>query len=232
MTEYNAKDMRSKAGQMLDEARRGEEVVIWRRGAERFVLRYEAEGAHSGEHQVDISMSTGADDLLGQLIDGQSTTNDLLRQLVEHKDTVLDDLIKQTKAHAAEVVTSGAVTARVDEEPQRPVVVIPERVEDSKPEPPSEPSPEELRAAREYFGLREVPQGLEITEKGIQSALGTVKKIARQDPDSAEAKVMDMGPADEDRIEFLRCVQLDKLSKALAKRAAGDRRWLGSATPF
>ncbi|CAL9455634.1 hypothetical protein SUDANB15_02515 [Streptomyces sp. enrichment culture] len=102
-----------------------------------------------------------------------------------------------------------------------------------EPEPaqPEEPSPEELQAAHEYFGLRETSDGLEITERGIQSALGAVKKIARQDPESAEAKVMTMGPADEDRIEFLRCVQLDKLSKALAKRAAGDPKWLGVATP-
>lgn len=100
-----------------------------------------------------------------------------------------------------------------------------------EPEKPGEPSQDELRAAYDYLGLRETSEGLEVTQRGVQSALGTVKKIAREDPSSAEARVMAMGAADDDRIEFLRCVQLDKLSKVMAKRAAGDPRWLGVATP-
>ncbi|BAC73254.1 hypothetical protein AQJ43_23610 [Streptomyces avermitilis] len=110
-------------------------------------------------------------------------------------------------------------------------MVIPEAVKAPEPEKPGEPSQDELRAAYDYLGLRETSEGLEVTQRGVQSALGTVKKIAREDPSSAEARVMAMGAADDDRIEFLRCVQLDKLSKVMAKRAAGDPRWLGVATP-
>ncbi|MFG2380590.1 hypothetical protein [Streptomyces avermitilis] len=110
-------------------------------------------------------------------------------------------------------------------------VVIPETVKAPEPEKPGEPTQDELTAAYEYLGLQEDPDGLSVTQRGIQSALGTVRKIARQDPESAEAKVMKMGAADEERVEFLLCVQVDKLSKALAKRAAGDPRWLGAGTP-
>ncbi|MET8511993.1 hypothetical protein [Streptomyces sp. NPDC005077] len=233
MGSYNAKDMRSKAGQMLDEARRGGEVVIMRRGAERFVLRYEPEGAHPSEHQGDASVSTPAsDDLLGQIISGQEQTNDLLRALVEQgkADRTLDEIIERSQP--ARVAEPSMVTVRLEEEPvQARPVVIPEAVEDPEPEKPGEPTQDELTAAYEYLGLRETPDGLDVTQKGIQSALGTVKKIAREDPASAEAKVMAMGAAEDERIEFLRCVQIDKLSKVMAKRAAGDLKWLGVATP-
>jgi antitoxin (DNA-binding transcriptional repressor) of toxin-antitoxin stability system len=225
---YKTREMQTKAKEILDAVDAGEEVQITRNGRVYRVVLAEGEPVRAEPR----------DDLLATLVEQGSQQIDLLRQLVEHKDTVLDDLVKQTKAQPAEVATSGIVTARVDEEhepatePQeRPTVVIPERVEDPKPEPPGEPTQGELRTAHEYFGLRETTGGLDITEKGIQSALSTVKKIARQDPESAEAKVMVMGAADEDRIEFLRCVQIDKLTKALAKRAAGDPKWLGMATP-
>lgn len=124
MTEYNAKDMRSQAGKMLDEARRGEEVVIWRRGAERFVLRYEPEeSAHPSEHQGGIPVSTSSDDLLEQLISGQQQTNDLLRQLVDQKDTDLGEIIRRSESQLSQVADPGklTVTARVEEpEPAEP----------------------------------------------------------------------------------------------------------------
>lgn len=94
-------------------------------------------------------------------------------------------------------------------------MVIPERVEDPKPEPPGEPTEDELTAAREYFGLKETLDGLDLLPKGIWSALAHMKKASRGKPDSVEAQV----------------IQIDRYSKALAKRAAGDPKWLGMATP-
>lgn len=96
---------------------------------------------------------------------------------------------------------------------------------------PEGPSRQDLEAAYQYFGLQEGLDRLEVTQKGIQSALGEAKRAARRNPDSEEAKALAMGPADEHRIELLRCIQLDKLSKALAKRDAGDPFWLSHATP-
>ncbi|MFD8472020.1 type II toxin-antitoxin system Phd/YefM family antitoxin [Streptomyces globisporus] len=216
MATYNAKDMRSKAGQMLDEARRGEGVVIMRRGAERFVLRYEPEGAHPNEHQGDSSVNTPAsDDLLGQILGEQAQTNVLLRELVEQGkgDRALDQIIEKSQPTAE--ARPSTVTVQIPEKP----VVSPD------------PSQGELEVAYDCFGLRSTPDGFTITEKGLRSASATVKKAARQDPESAEAKVMRMGSADDERVEFLLCVQVDKLSKALAKKAAGDPHWLGVATP-
>ncbi|MEU5448686.1 hypothetical protein [Streptomyces californicus] len=222
MATYNAKDMRSKAGQMLDAARRGEEVVIMRRGAERFVLRYEPEGAHPGEQQGDSSVSTPASgDLLGQILGEQAQTNDLLRELVEQGrgDRTLDQIIERSQS--AEEVRPVTVAVEIPETPPQ------------APEPgvSPEPSQEELDAACEYFGLHSTPDGYTITEKGLRGASATVAKAARLDPECAEAKVMKMGSADDERVEFLLCVQVDKLSKALAKRVSGDPRWLGSGTP-
>ncbi|MEU6635732.1 type II toxin-antitoxin system Phd/YefM family antitoxin [Streptomyces rochei] len=213
---YRTREMQTKAKEILDAAEAGEDVRITRNGKVFKVVLANAElpepaGALAG---------MGSDDLLEQLVSGQRQTNDLLRQLVEHKDTTLDDLIEQGNTQTDEA------TATV-----WPRMILPDPFPKARAKRPEEPTPDELKAAYEYLGLREGADGLEITEKGIQSALGTVKKIARQDPESAEVKVMAMAPADEDRIEFLRCVQLDKLSKALAKRAAGDPRWLGVASP-
>ncbi|WP_326755122.1 hypothetical protein OH738_10665 [Streptomyces hirsutus] len=177
----------------------------------------------------------------GEVVELLREQTALLRELVEQGRGISGGVTE--KPQAAQVAAPGklTVTARVDEEPQEepepaeprelPKVVIPERLEDPKPKPPGEPSRGELRAAYEYFGLRETPDGLEVTERGIRSALGTVKKVAQEDPDSPEAQILKMGAADEDRIECLRLVQLDKLSKALAKRADGDPKWLGMATP-
>lgn len=225
---YRTREMQTKAKEILDAAEAGEDVRITRNGKVFKVVLADAEPAGP----LEALMGTGSDDLLAQLLEQSSQQTDLLRQLVEHKDTVLDDLIEQTqRSQAAEAVTSGMVTVRVDEVAQRPAVVIPERVEDLKPEPPGEPTQDELSAAHEYFGLRETPNGAELTPKGIQSALAHLKKASRDEPDSVKAKVIRMDPSSEDRIEFLRCYQLDRFTKALAKRAAGDRRWLGAATP-
>ncbi|MFJ3665041.1 type II toxin-antitoxin system Phd/YefM family antitoxin [Streptomyces sp. NPDC090106] len=289
MRMYSTRQVQAKTKEILDAAAAGEEVRITR-GKQVFkVVLVEGE-------QTDPLQATSTDDLLAELVQQSAQQTDLLRQLVEHKDTVLGDLIERAQSHQPTVVARPAkVTARVDEvvearvvkipmppkpapnpeseaatnvrlmqerlarrkakteellasvrsrpasdesrpeEPQwtseRPAVAIPDVPEVLVPELPDEPSREELEAAYAYLGLRETDDGLEITETGIQNALGTVKKAARQDPKSAEATVMKMGPSDPDRIEFLRCVQLDKLSRALAKRAAGDRRWLGIATP-
>ncbi|MGV9228503.1 type II toxin-antitoxin system Phd/YefM family antitoxin [Streptomyces nigra] len=196
---YRTREMQTKAKEILDAAEAGEDVRITRNGRIFKVVLVDIEPTEATE----VLASTGSGDLLEQLVSGQQQTNDLLRQLVGHKDTVLEDLVKQAKAQPAEVVTTGTVTARVDEEPrERKTVVIPEGLEEPQPAQVGEPSPEELREAHQG--------NLEITQKGIQNALGTVKKVAREDPESAEAKVMAMDAADEDRIEFLRCVQLDK----------------------
>ncbi|MFE6627377.1 type II toxin-antitoxin system Phd/YefM family antitoxin [Streptomyces rochei] len=225
---YRTREMQTKAKEILDAAEAGEDVRITRNGKVFKVVLADAEAAEPAEALA----STGSGDLLEQLISGQSQTNDLLRELIEQNgnsrdldkiieqngDTrLLDEIIEKSQPAVA---TRSTVT-----------VQIPERVEDPKPEAPGEPSPEELRTAQEYFGLRETQDGLEATQKGIQSALAHMKKTARDKPDSEEAKVIRMDPASEDRMEFIRLYQIDRYSKALAKRAAGDPRWLGAATP-
>ncbi|MFD8072188.1 hypothetical protein ACFV3E_05995 [Streptomyces sp. NPDC059718] len=134
----------------------------------------------------------------------------------------------------AVLMTARSRPASIDgaEPVQARVVAIPKAVVDETPEPAEEPTQDELEAAYDYFGLVETADGLEVTERAIQRALGTVMSVARKNPESEEAIVMKMDASDERRIEFLRLVQLDKLSKALAKRKAGDPRWLGAATPF
>ncbi|MFH9038474.1 type II toxin-antitoxin system Phd/YefM family antitoxin [Streptomyces sp. NPDC017966] len=227
---YRTREMQTKAKEILDAAEAGEDVRITRNGKVFKVVLADAElpkptGALAG---------TGSDDLLEQLVSGQQQTNDLLRQLVEQKDTTLDDLIEQGGRGTDLDDLIGQNAPHVDEGAKAtvwPRMILPDPFPKARTKGPEGPTRDELKAAYEYLGLRETVDGLEITEKGVQSALGTVKKIAREDPESAEAKVMRMGPADGDRIEFLRCVQLDKISKALAKRAAGDPRWLGVATP-
>ncbi|MET8114024.1 type II toxin-antitoxin system Phd/YefM family antitoxin [Streptomyces prasinus] len=226
MRTYSTRQVQSKTKEILDAAAAGEEVRITR-GKQVFkVLLVEGEPTESVQ-------GASTDDLLAQLVEQTSQQTDLLRQLVEQKDTTLEDLIEQSKPQALQVADPGklTVTARVDEEPQRPVVVIPERLENPEPEPPGEPSQEELRAAHEYFGLRETPDGMEVTQKGIQSALVHMKKVSRDKPDSVETQVIKMDPASDERIEFIRLYQLDRYSGALAKRAGGDPKWLGMATP-
>ncbi|MGW3305915.1 type II toxin-antitoxin system Phd/YefM family antitoxin [Streptomyces sp. NPDC001073] len=214
MRTYSTRQVQAKTKEILDAAAAGEEVRITR-GQQVFkVVLVEGE-------QTEPVAHGSTDDLLAQLVEQSGQQTDLLRQLVEHKDTVLDDLVKQTKPQPAEEARPATVTVEIPETPPQ----APE------PDVSPEPSQEELEAAYEYLGIRSTRDGYTITEKGIQSALATVKKAARQDPESAEAKVMRMGAADEGRVEFLLCVQVDKLSKALAKRAAGDPRWLGAGTP-
>ncbi|WP_328981743.1 type II toxin-antitoxin system prevent-host-death family antitoxin [Streptomyces mirabilis] len=223
---YRTREMQTKAKEILDAAEAGEDVRITRNGRVfRVVL--------DDEPAEPLTSTPASDDLLGQIISGQQQANDLLRELVEQgrNDRTLDEIIERSQP--LQIAEPGMVTVRLEEPepPQNRPVVIPEAVKAPEPEKPGEPSQDELKAAYDYLGLRETPEGLDVTERGIRSALGTVKRIAREDPTSDEARVMEMGAADEDRIEFLRCVQLDKLSKALAKRAAGDPCWLGVATP-
>ncbi|MFJ9353729.1 hypothetical protein [Streptomyces mirabilis] len=232
MQTFTSTELNRKSGAILQAARDQGSVEI-RKGAEVYVLQYVRTDEDATTYVRNDAVRTEGDPWKDEMLS-------LMRELVEQGRGVSGGDNEKfagpsegpANAQAAQVADPGKVTARIDEEPvQNRPVVIPEAVQAPEPEKPGEPSPDELKAAYDYLGLRECPEGLEITEKGIQSALGTVKKAAREDPSSAEAKVMAMGSADEDRIEFLRCVQIDKLSKALAKRAAGDPRWLSVATP-
>ncbi|MFE7029476.1 type II toxin-antitoxin system Phd/YefM family antitoxin [Streptomyces sp. NPDC057621] len=222
---YKTREMQTKAKEILDAAEAGDDVQIIRNGR---VFRVVPDEAEQVERSEPVGHAT-TDDLLAQLVE----QTDLLRRLVaDSSGATPDNLIEQARSQAAEVVDSGVVTVRIDEEPQeRPVVVIPEAAPAKEPEISPEPSQRELEAACDYFGLRSTPDGYRLELRGLQSASGTVRKKAKEDPESAEAKVMRMGSTEEGRVEFLLCVQIDKLSRALAKRAAGDPRWLGAATP-
>ncbi|MEU6181189.1 type II toxin-antitoxin system Phd/YefM family antitoxin [Streptomyces coeruleorubidus] len=224
---YRTREMQTKAKEILDAAEAGDDVRITRNGRVfRVVL------VDGGPIEPEVQTST--DDLLTQLVAQSSQQTDLLRQLVEQKSTVLDDLIEQSASQVDQVADSGMVTAQVGEEsvaPQWPKIVVPDSFPGHRPAQPGEPSRDELRAAQEYFGLRETPDGLEITEKGIQSALAHMKKASRDKPDSVEAQVIQMDPGSEERMECIRLYQLDRYSKALAKRADGDPKWLGVFTP-
>ncbi|MER6112399.1 hypothetical protein [Streptomyces hirsutus] len=227
MQTFTSTELNRKSGAILQAAEEQGSVEI-RKGSKVYVLQYVRTESDAVTYVRNEPAALGGDEVVSLL---QEQTA-LLRELVEQgRSQVCESLEGPRKSQAAEVVTSGTVTARVDEEPQRPVVVIPERMEDPKPEPPGEPSQEELRAAHEYFGLRETPDGLEITQKGIQSALARMKKASRDKPDSVEAQVIQMDPASEERMEFIRLYQLDRCSKALAARADGDPKWLGMASP-
>ncbi|MEU6449628.1 hypothetical protein [Streptomyces sp. NPDC046979] len=227
MQTFTSTELNRKSGAILQAAEEQGSVEI-RKGSKVYVLQYVRTESEVVTYVRNEPAAVGGDEVVSLL---QEQTA-LLRELVEQGRSQCDSAARSRKPQAAEVVTSGTVTAQVDEGPQRPVVVIPERVEEPKPEPPGEPSPQELRAAQEYFGLQEVPDGLEITQRGIQSALAHMKKASRGKPDSVEAQVISMDPASEGRMECIRLYQIDRYSKALAKRAAGDPRWLGSATPF
>lgn len=99
---------------------------------------------------------------------------------------------------------------------------------------PGEPSEAELKAARDYYGLALGPDGLELTDGGMGSALGKVGSVIRKNPkspDIPEVRILALPPHDPERLAFLRSVQVEKYESALAKRAAGDRGWLGPATP-
>ncbi|MET7761732.1 hypothetical protein ABZS71_06710 [Streptomyces sp. NPDC005393] len=230
MQTFTSTDLNRTSGAILQAAEEQGAVEI-RKGSKVFILKYvspdEDADTYVNEEPVRKPRAGRNDDLLASLLASSNQQSALLQELV--------DLAKRDiGTQPLQVAEPGMVTARIDEEPvapERPKVVIPERLPQPKPEKPGEPSQDELRAAHEYYGLQETVDGLEITERGIQRALGTVAKIARQDPESTEAQILKMDAASEDRIECLRLVQIDKLSNALAKRAAGDPRWLGAATP-
>jgi prevent-host-death family protein len=227
---YRTREMQTKAKEILDAAEAGEDVRITRNGKVFKVVLVDAEPTEPAE----TFTRAPSDDLLAQLVEQASQQTDLLRQLVEQKDATLDDLIEQSGKDAvlddlieqAETQADSGAKATI-----WPRMMLPDPFPKTRTERSEEPSQEELRAAQEYFGLREVPDGLEITQKGMQSALAHMKKASREKPDSEEAKVIRMDPASEDRMEFIRLYQIDRYSKALAKRAAGDPKWLGMATP-
>ncbi|MGW5198614.1 hypothetical protein [Streptomyces spiralis] len=234
MQTFTSTDLNRTSGAILQAAEEQGAVEI-RKGSKVFILKYvspdEDADTYVNKEPVRKPRARSNDELMASLLASSNQQAALLQELV--------DLAKRdTGTQAAEVATTSVVTVRLDEEPEPaaeprelPKVVIPAHVEEDKPEPPGEPTEDELRAAYEYLGLRETSDGLEITEKGIRSALATVKKVARRDPESTEAQILKMDPSSEERIECLRLVQLDKLSTALAKRATGDREWLGMATP-
>ncbi|MGW3154034.1 hypothetical protein [Streptomyces sp. NPDC001089] len=219
MQTFTSTDLNRTSGAILQAAEQHGTVEI-RKGTKVFQLSYvRTDDTYVTEPSVRTEEDPWKDEMLS-----------LMRELVQQGREVPGGLTEKTQP--AEVVDSGVVTVRIDEEPQeRPVVVIPEEVPAKEPEVSPEPSQGELEAAYEYLGLVATPDGYTITERGLQSASATVRKTAKENPESAEAKVMQMGSADEERVEFLLLVQIDKLSKALAKRAAGDPRWLGAATP-
>ncbi|TJZ93554.1 type II toxin-antitoxin system prevent-host-death family antitoxin [Actinacidiphila oryziradicis] len=119
MSTYTAKMMRSNAGQMLDQARRGEEVVITRRGAERFVLLYEPEGsAHSGEHpEVSTEVTTALAEMREMLAEVQEAVRGMTGIQIVGTPGEADTAAQDRFAEVREVIAQKPETAQSSAQP-------------------------------------------------------------------------------------------------------------------
>ncbi|WP_326755121.1 hypothetical protein OH738_10670 [Streptomyces hirsutus] len=72
--------------------------------------------------------------------------------------------------------------------------------------------PDERQAALERHGLRETPDGYELLLRGFQRASERALALRAQG-DREAAWALALGPSDERRWEFCRCVALDALSR-------------------
>jgi prevent-host-death family protein len=89
------------------------------------------------------------------------------------------------------------------------------------------PSERQLAYARDFYGLQEAQGdvGWALNEKGVNNALGTMKKLVRNGEELA-VEMTSKPEDDPERLMYLTLLQIQKYEECLAKLQAGDPNWI------